>query len=119
MNPGFAVSRRIQKTAAMLVVACTLTVLGVASSFAQNSPTSSAVTPDEAAKIATDAYIYGYPLVTMEYTRRVLTNVAEPSWFERADGAIGPSREATRTAAFRGVTAPNADTLYTNGVARR
>ena len=61
----------------MLVVACTLTVLGVASSLAQNSPNSSAVTPDEAAKIATDAYIYGYPLVTMEYTRRVLTNVAE------------------------------------------
>jgi len=32
---------------------------------------------DEAAKIATDAYVYGYPLVTMEYTRRVLTNVRE------------------------------------------
>jgi hypothetical protein len=32
---------------------------------------------DEAAAIATDAYVYGYPLVTMEYTRRVLTNAAE------------------------------------------
>ena len=28
--------------------------------------------------LATDAYIYGYPLVTMEMTRRVITNVAEP-----------------------------------------
>jgi len=27
---------------------------------------------------ATDAYIYGYPLVTLEYTRRVMTNVAAP-----------------------------------------
>ena len=25
--------------------------------------------------LATDAYIYGYPLVTMEMTRRVITNV--------------------------------------------
>ena len=37
--------------------------------------------------LATDAYIYGYPLVTMEMTRRVFTNVARPegtvsrSWF--------------------------------------
>ena len=28
--------------------------------------------------LATDAYIYGYPLVTMEMTRRVITNVAAP-----------------------------------------
>ena len=29
--------------------------------------------------LATDAYIYGYPLVTMEMTRRVFTNVARPA----------------------------------------
>src|SRR6204780_779719 len=113
MNSSTALSRRIQKTAAMLVVACTLTILGVASSFAQNSPASSAVTPDEAAKIATDAYIYGYPLVTMEYTRRVLTNVAEASGLNAPMGQLARSRSYP-TAAFRGVTAPNADTLYTN-----
>jgi hypothetical protein len=28
--------------------------------------------------LATDAYVYGYPLVTIEPTRRVMTNVAEP-----------------------------------------
>ena len=28
--------------------------------------------------LATDAYIYGYPLVTIEMTRRVFTNVAAP-----------------------------------------
>ena len=27
--------------------------------------------------LATDAYIFGYPLVTMEMTRRIITNVAE------------------------------------------
>ena len=28
--------------------------------------------------IAIDAYIFGYPLATMEMTRRVMTNVAKP-----------------------------------------
>jgi hypothetical protein len=28
----------------------------------------------EAQQIAEDAYIYGYPLITMEMTRRVMTN---------------------------------------------
>lgn len=33
---------------------------------------------EEAVSIATDAYIYGYPLVTMDMTRRQLTNVDTP-----------------------------------------
>ena len=33
----------------------------------------------EARETAIDAYIYGYSLVTMEMTRRVMTNVAAPS----------------------------------------
>ena len=28
--------------------------------------------------LATDAYVFGYPLVTMEMTRRIMTNVAAP-----------------------------------------
>ncbi len=31
----------------------------------------------EALALATEAYVYAYPLVTMEYTRRVMTNVAQ------------------------------------------
>jgi len=64
--------------------------------------------------LATDAYIYGYPLVTMEMTRRVITNVAKP------EGSHAPMRELARlreypNASFRDVTAPNADTLYVTG----
>lgn len=44
------------------------------------------VTPDEAETIAMDADIYGYPLVTMEMTRRASTNGAKP---EGARGAMG------------------------------
>src|SRR5262247_190541 len=62
--------------------------------------------------LATDAYIYGYPLVTMEMTRRVVTNVP------KLEGTRGPMGQLIRlreypNASFRDVTAPNADTLYT------
>ncbi|MFN8627239.1 MAG: DUF1254 domain-containing protein [Candidatus Binatia bacterium] len=66
----------------------------------------------EAKDTALDAYIFGYPLVTMEMTRRVMTNVAAP------EGSRAPMGHFVRmrsypSAAFRDVTAPNADTLYT------
>jgi hypothetical protein len=62
--------------------------------------------------LATDAYIYGYPLVTMEITRRVLTNVARPEGTKAPMGQLIKLREYPN-ASFRDVTAPNADTLYT------
>src|SRR5262245_28560519 len=61
---------------------------------------------------AVDAYIYGYPLVTMEMTRRVLTNVEKPQGSHAPMGQLIRMREYP-TSAFRDVTAPNADTLYT------
>ncbi len=62
--------------------------------------------------VAQDAYIYGYPLVTMEMTRRVVTNAAS------VEGTHGPMGQLIKLrqypdASFRDVTAPNADTLYT------
>ncbi len=62
--------------------------------------------------LATDAYIYGYPLVTMEITRRVITNVAAPVGTRGPMGQIIKLREYPN-ASFKDVTAPNADTLYT------
>jgi hypothetical protein len=71
------------------------------------------VSTDETAAIATDAYIYGYPLVTVEMTRRVLTNVAAPIGLRTPMGRFVSAREYP-TAAFKDVTAPNADTLYSS-----
>ena len=62
--------------------------------------------------LAQDAYIYGYPLVTMEMTRRVITNVASPEGTRGPMGQIIKLRQYPN-ASFRDVTAPNADTLYT------
>jgi hypothetical protein len=61
---------------------------------------------------ATDAYIYGYPLVTMEMTRRIMTNVAALEAMRGPMGQFIKAREYPN-ASFRDVTAPNADTLYT------
>ena len=63
-------------------------------------------------RAASDAYVYGYPLVTMEMTRRVLTNGPQ------VEGTRGPMGQVIKMraypdASFRDVTAPNADTLYT------
>jgi hypothetical protein len=66
----------------------------------------------EALPHAVEAYIYGYPLVTMEMTRRVMTNVAKPEGTRAPMGQLVRMREYP-DAAFRDVTAPNADTLYT------
>ncbi|WP_210381416.1 DUF1254 domain-containing protein [Microvirga zambiensis] len=62
--------------------------------------------------LATDAYVYGYPLVTMEMTRRIITNVAAPEGTRAPMGQVIKMRHYP-DAAFRDVTAPNADTLYT------
>lgn len=72
------------------------------------------LTPDEAKAIALDAYVYGYSLVTVEMTRRVMTNVEKVESPRAPMGQLMRMREYPN-AQFRDVTAPNADTLYTNG----
>ncbi len=66
---------------------------------------------EEAFKLGTEAYVYGYPLVTMEMTRRVMTNAAEPRGNHAPVGQFYNARTYP-DASFRDVTAPNADTLY-------
>jgi hypothetical protein len=67
---------------------------------------------EEAVSIATDAYVYGYPLVTMDMTRKQFTNVAVP------DASHAPVGQRLKLRTYPAVdnhtvTAPNADTLYT------
>ncbi len=71
-----------------------------------------ALTPEQAHAIAVDAYVYGYPLVTMEMTRRVMTNATTDDGKHAPMGQFAKMRSYP-TAEFRDVTAPNADTLYT------
>lgn len=72
-----------------------------------------ALTADEAKTIAMDAYIYGYSLVTTNVTRVQMTNVAETKEGVLR-GPVGHFINVKRypPADYRGVSAPNADTLY-------
>lgn len=77
----------------------------------QPATTQLSLTPSEAKKTALDAYIYGYSLITTEVTRVQMTNVAKVEEFH---GPMGQFINVKRypPADFRGVSAPNADTLY-------
>src|SRR4051812_41537504 len=74
--------------------------------------TRGALSEEQATDLAIYAYIYGYPPVTMEMTRRAMTNAAV------AGDKLAPMGQFARLRTYpapddKEVTAPNADTLYT------
>jgi len=71
------------------------------------------VSVNEAVSAAIDAYIYGYPLMIMDMTRRQLTNVGS-SGSSRAPMGQLVRRRSYPAVDDHTVPAPNADTLYTN-----
>jgi hypothetical protein len=76
-------------------------------------PGKSTRTEPDATAIGVEAYLYFYPLVTMELTRRQLTNVV------KAEGIHAPMNAfanipAFPTADMRAVVRPNFDTLYSS-----
>jgi hypothetical protein len=96
-------------------------LLGAPLLFLRSSPLSAqpaagGPTAAELSGIAQQAYIYGYSLITSEITRQAFTNVAAPS-VETLQAPMGQvvSQPAYPPATYKGVTAPNADTLYTAG----
>ena len=90
-----------------ILLLATVMIVGANTGSRRTTPLSE---PD-AIQTGVEAYIYGYPLVTMEMTRRVMTNVATPDATHAPMGQFASIREYP-TAAFHEVTAPNADTLY-------
>jgi hypothetical protein len=68
----------------------------------------------ESFEIGKEAYIFAYPLMTMELTRRTSTNVVAPVGTTAPMGQFARLRQYP-DATFTTVTAPNADTLYTSG----
>jgi hypothetical protein len=70
-----------------------------------------ALTEQEAVEIATDAYIYGYSLMTTDVTKCQQSNVDK---VELLAAPLGSFRNIKMypPASFRGVSAANADTLY-------
>ena len=71
-----------------------------------------ALTEQEAHAIGVDAYLYFYPIITMDITRKQSTNVEAGKEFGKGPMNIFVSVPTYPPADFRGVVRPNFDTLY-------
>ena len=71
-----------------------------------------AITPEAAHAIAVDAYLYFYPLLTMDLTRKQSTNIEAGKEFGKGPTNMFVSVPAYPPADFKGVVRSNFDTLY-------
>jgi len=93
----------------------TLTLsLCLGAATAPAAPAQGAITQEEAHAIAVDAYVYFYPLMSIDITRKQSTNV-EPGK-ESLKGPMNTIANAAEypPADFRAVVRPNFDTLYSS-----
>ena len=71
---------------------------------------SSYAVAEEAGAIGSSAYIYGYPLISMEITRRMMTNVLAPDEVKAPMGQFAHIRKYPK-ASFKHHKAPDTDVL--------
>src|SRR5271156_6247195 len=75
----------------------------------EKSPT---LTTEQAHAIAVDAYVYFYPLITMDVTRKHFTNIEAGKEFGKGPMNTFVNVPAYPPADFKGVVRSNFDTLY-------
>lgn len=100
------------RTTTLRSLACTTAIL--AAIVLTPARAAEPITEQEAYEIGVEAYSYFYPLITMDVTRRLLTNV--PSGVKPG---LGPANmfhhyRTYPAAEFREVVRPNFDTLYSS-----
>ena len=88
--------------------------VGLFAMWAAPTGAQTAISGQEARAIGVDAYLYFYPLISMDITRRVATNL-EPGK-KPGFGPVNTFNNFTAypPAEFRGVVRPNFDTLYSS-----
>jgi hypothetical protein len=96
------------KTLAALTVIATATV-------AAHAQQSQRISAQEAETIATEAYVYLYPLITMDVSRRQFTNIEAGKMTGRGPMNTFAHIREFPDANFREVVRPNFDTLYSSG----
>jgi hypothetical protein len=102
----------MNRTAGGFLVSVLVTVVAMMAYpvFAQNS----SISEEEARVIGVDAYVYFYPLVTMDVTRKQLTNMAPGAGVFGGPMNMFVNVETFPPADFKGVVRPNFDTLYSS-----
>ena len=101
-----------RRTASRRVLFALLTIATIGIQAPTTGAQTAALSDQEAQSIATDAYVYFYPLVTMDVTRKQFTNI-EPGK-ELGKGPMNMFNNVPEypPANFKGVVRPNFDTLY-------
>jgi hypothetical protein len=105
----------LPRTISLLFRATTLMLaLGLMPILTGTAQAQPSVTEEEAYAIGVDAYLYFYPLISMDITRKQLSNV------EPGKGFGGPMNTFVNipeypTAGVKAVVRPNFDTLYSSG----
>ena len=94
---------------ALTAVALTVAVSAV---FPLSSHAQSSITAEEAHAIGVDAYVYFYPLLTMDVTRKQFTNIEPGKEFGKGPMNMFVSVPEYPPADFKGVVRANFDTLY-------
>jgi len=92
-----------------LLSACAAAALSISPLHAQAAET---ITPEEAHDIAVDAYVYFYPLVTMDITRRQSTNIEAGKEFGKGPMNMFVNVPEYPPADMKVVVRVNFDTLY-------
>ena len=93
-----------------LLLACLAAALATAVPAAARA--TEPVSEQEAHTIGVEAYVYLYPLVTMDLSRKQFTNVEPGKEFARGPMNTFANVPEYPPASFRGVVRPNFDTLY-------
>ena len=94
-----------------VLTAVSLTV-AAAAIFPLASQAQSKITAEEAHAIGVDAYIYFYPLLSMDVTRKQFTNIEPGKEFGKGPMNMFVSVPQYPPADFKGVVRSNFDTLY-------
>jgi hypothetical protein len=96
---------------AVFTIALAAVILSTASSKGLQAKDN--LSEEEALKLGTDAYIFGYSLVSQDLYLRRLTNMPAPEGLRAPIGQFAHARQFL-TAEYRDVKGPNVDTLYSS-----
>lgn len=104
-------SRWLKAGRSAVALSAVLVLASCAGTGKKTGGVDASLTPEEAKSIAVDSYVYGYSLITTEVTRVQMSNVPGVEAMKAPMNTFFNVKKYP-PGDYRGVSAPNADTLY-------
>ena len=114
MSTGTGIRIKFATASLKLALCATLLAAGLASHSTPARAETAALSEQEAKAIAVDAYLYFYPLVTMDITRRQMTSLASGEKLGAGPPNTFNNVQTYPSATDKVVVRPNFDTLYSS-----